>query len=176
MADQDQLTRRELIQITAAAAVAASGVPALLADQAPRFFTADELAMVDELTELIIPTDDHSPGARAAQVAAYIDTSLAQALEDKPRGRWREGLKRIDAISQEMHGQSFMHASRDQRIALLTRISRHEEKPETPDEHFFGELKERTAHAYYTSRIGIHQDMEYKGNVYLEEFTGYEVK
>ncbi|MEJ7708580.1 MAG: hypothetical protein WKF84_01675 [Pyrinomonadaceae bacterium] len=29
-----------------------------------RFFTTAELAMVDELAEMIIPTDDHSPGAR----------------------------------------------------------------------------------------------------------------
>ena len=37
-------------------------------------------------------------------------------------------------------------------------------------------LKGRTARAYYTSKVGIHQDLEYKGNVLLPEFVGYEVK
>jgi gluconate 2-dehydrogenase subunit 3-like protein len=176
MAEHDDLTRRELIQITAAGALAAAGATAGLAEQAPKFFSKDEFAMVDELTELIIPADDHSPGARAAQVAEYIDTRLAEAFDDKPRQRWRDGLKRIDAISQEMHSRSFMECSHEQRVALLTRISRNEAAPEAPEEHFFNELKGNAAHTYYTSKIGIHQEMEYKGNVLLPEFVGYEVK
>ena len=32
--------------------------------------------------------------------------------------------------------------------------------------------KRRTARAYYTSKIGIHQEMEYKGNTLLMEFVG----
>ena len=30
-------------------------------------------------------------------------------------------------------------------------------------------------HAYYTSEIGIKQDMDYKGNSYLAEFVGTDV-
>lgn len=177
MADQDNLTRRELIQLTAAAAVAGAAVPSGLASEpALKFFTKDEFAMVDELSELIIPTDEHSPGARAAQVAAYIDGRLAESFEDEPKKRWREGLARINSLSAEMHGQPFMQATPVQRLALLTRIAKNEEKPETPEDHFFQELKGRTARAYYTSKVGIHQDMEYKGNVLLPEFVGYEAK
>jgi len=29
--------------------------------------------------------------------------------------------------------------------------------------------------AYYSSKIGIHQEMEYKGNVLLNEFVGFPV-
>lgn len=177
MTDQDNLTRRELIQLTAAAAVAGATVPSGLASEpAPKFFTKDEFAMVDELSELIIPTDDHSPGARAAQVAAYIDGRLAESFEDEPKKRWREGLARINSLSAEMHGQPFMQATPEQRLALLTRIAKNEEKPETPEDHFFQEMKGRIARAYYTSKVGIHQDMEYKGNVLLQEFVGYEAK
>ena len=85
MADNSEtdLDRRDLIKLGAAATLAVSlGVEPLSA-QAPAaartFFTPDELALVDELSELIIPTDDHSPGARAARVAAYIDSRLAEA-------------------------------------------------------------------------------------------------
>ena len=47
-------------------------------------------------------------------------------------------------------------------------------KPVTPEEHFFGELKSRTVHAYYTSKTGIHQELEYKGNTYQKEFSGFD--
>jgi hypothetical protein len=177
MADQDHPTRRELIQLTAATAIAgATASSGLASEPAPKFFTKDEFAIVDELSELIIPTDDHSPGARAAQVAAYIDGRLAESFEDEPKKRWREGLARINSLSTEMHGQPFMQSTPEQRLALLTRIAKNEEKPETPEDHFFQELKGRTARAYYTSKVGIHQDIEYKGNVLLQEFVGYEAK
>jgi hypothetical protein len=176
MADQDNLTRRDLIQLTAAAGIAGVTPAAFASKAAPKVFSKDEFAMVDELAELIIPSDEYSPGARAAQVAAYLDGRLAETIEDGPKRKWHEGLSRINTLSQEMHGRPFMQATHEQRVALLTRIAKNEEKPELPEEDFFRQLKGSTARAYYTSKIGIHQEMEYKGNVLLEEFVGYEVK
>jgi len=131
--------------------------------------------MVDELSELIIPADDHSPGARAAKVAEYIDQLLAETREEESKQEWREGLKLIDRISNEMSGRPFMQASQEQRVALLERIAQNEAKPQKPEEKFFVELKSRVAYAYYTSKIGIHDELEYKGNTYLREFAGEDV-
>jgi hypothetical protein len=177
----NELTRRDLIKLgtSAAIAVALGGRDAKAAAQAaggkaPLFFTKEEFALVDELTELIIPADDHSPGARAALVANYIDFRLSESFVEQPKTHWRKGLKLIEQLSQEMHGKAFIASTPDQRIALLTRISRNEMKAEKPEEHFFRELKSRTAGAYYSSKIGIQTEMEYKGNSYLKEFVGYD--
>ena len=181
------LTRREMIKLSAGAAIATSlivsesakaGGESLRAatSQKPalKFFTAEEFSLVDELTELIIPADDHSPGARAAAVAAYIDFRLSESWEEEPKKRWRDGLKLIDELSVKMHGKTFLQSTPEQRIALLSRISQNESKPELPEEKFFAELKSRTVRAYYTSKVGIHDEMEYKGNVYLKEYVGYD--
>jgi hypothetical protein len=178
MANQIDLTRRELIQIGAVAAtVAAVGVErGLGAAPPPKVFSKEQFIMLDELTELIIPADDHSPGARAAEVAAYLDRSLAESIDEAERTEWRDGLKRIDALALEMHGVPFMQATSEQRIAVLSRIAANERNPQTPGERFFVQLKFSTADAYYSSKIGIHQEMEYKGNVLLPEFVGYELK
>ncbi len=137
-----------------------------------KFFTRAEFRMVDELSELIIPTDEHSPGARAAKVATYIDKTLGETPEGALKQEWREGLKLIDANAREMCGKSFMRASQDQRIAVLQRIAQNETNPQKPEEKFFVELKSRVAYAYYTSKIGLRQELEYKGNSYLREFVG----
>jgi hypothetical protein len=50
-----------------------------------------------------------------------------------------------------------------------------EAKPTNDVEKFFGRLKRATAGAYYSSEIGIHKEMEYKGNVLLPEFAGIDV-
>ena len=175
------LSRREMIKLGAGAAIAVTllgldgrTVAQAAQDKAPLFFTKEEFALVDELTELIIPTDEHSPGARAAQVASYLDFRLSESCEEEPKTVWRQGLKLIEQVSQEMHGKSFLEASQEQRIALLTRISQNEAEPVKPEEVFFNELKSSTADAYYSSKIGIHKEMEYKGNTYLKEFVGYD--
>lgn len=179
--DEIKLTRREIIKLGASAAITASligldasAVAQAAQDKAPLFFTKDEFALVDELTELIIPTDAHSPGARAAQVASHIDFRLSESYEDQPKTMWRDGLKLVEQLSQEMHGKRFLDSSNEQRVALLTRISENEMKPEKPEELFFKELKSDASRAYYSSKIGIHDEMEYKGNTYLKEFVGYD--
>src|SRR5262245_50753708 len=153
-ADDPNLTRREIIKLGAGAAIAAAittqvGTAVANTGQGRSllFFTKEEFALVDELTELIIPADDHSPGSRAALVADYIDFSLSESVDEPPKVEWRNGLKLIDQISQEMNGKTFLSATPEQRIALLTRISKNEAKPVAPEEQFLRELKSRTAHA-----------------------------
>jgi hypothetical protein len=183
--DHPDLVRRDLIKLGAAATVAASLGVAVAAQSAagattaapatPSFFTPAELAMVDELSELIIPADEHSPGARAARVAAYIDSRLASAWDAQERVNWREGLQLINRLSQQSSGTPFMQASAEQRGAVLTAMAQNEKAPHRPEEVFFGTLKSRVVNAYYTSEIGIKQELEYKGNSYLAEFAGEDV-
>ena len=54
-------------------------------------------------------------------------------------------------------------------------MAQNEEEPKAPAERFFGELKRATAGAYYSSKVGIHDEMEYKGNTLLTEFVGTDV-
>ncbi|MCG3163115.1 MAG: hypothetical protein JMDDDDMK_04493 [Acidobacteria bacterium] len=180
IADEKGVTRREMMKLAAGAMIVPPLFQAKPRARKPqpkprRFFTEEEFAMVDELGELIIPADEHSPGARAAKAAEYIDARLAESWEEETKREWREGLKLVDRISNEMNGRSFMQASPEQRVALLERIARSEANPQKPEEKFFVELKTRVAHAYYTSKIGIHDELEYKGNTYLREFAGEDV-
>jgi hypothetical protein len=173
----DDQSRRDVNKLGAVATVGATlNVSEALAQPVkPAFFTPAQLALLDELSEMIIPADAHSPGARAAKVAAYIDMRVGEAFDADVKTTWQDGLTLVDRLSQQMHGAAFMQASPDQRVAVLTRMAQNEEKPATPEEKFFVELKERVVQAYYTSEIGIKQELEYKGNSYLAEFVGTDV-
>jgi len=60
---------------------------------------------------------------------------------------------------------------------VLTKMAAGEKDPKTPAEHFFQQLKGWTVRAYYTSKVGIHADQQYKGNVYQRgEYSGYDAK
>jgi hypothetical protein len=177
------LSRRDALRLAAGAAAALplSGL-ALAAPAAavPAFFTTTEMALLDVLTELIIPTDEHSPGARAAGVAGYIDRRLAEydpALPElrEARDQWKSGLRALDALAKDVSGSSFLQAEPSAQEALLARLAAKEENPQTEGERFFGELKRWTARGYYTSKIGIHDEMEYKGNTLQTEYAGIDV-
>ena len=167
------LNRRDLLRLLGVSGLALQ-LPA--ADPgAPLFFTREEFALLDALTELVIPADDHSPGARDAHVAGYIDQTVAESFLPEDKTSWRKGLRAINDLSQQLYGASFLAANKQQQTALLERIAHAEKNPQTEPEKFFTQLKQTSAFAYYSSSIGIHQEMEYRGNTMLREFVGYEV-
>src|SRR3989454_10388465 len=115
----ESLSRREMIAATAAALVTPllpGGAAAPPAVGVPgKFLTAAEYALLDELTELIIPADDHSPGARAAAVAAYIGGRLAESLEPDWQAKGRSGLQAVDGLSRGLNAKPFLEATPEQR-------------------------------------------------------------
>src|ERR1700733_3410561 len=121
--------------------------------------------MVDELTEIIIPTDEKSGGAKAARVAEFIDQTLAEAFDPQHRHEWRIQLSLIDLKSSKMHRCGFLQSLNSQKIAVVASIEK---------EPFFATLKAATVHGYYSSRIGIHDEMDYKGNTLQQgEYAGF---
>lgn len=139
---------------------------------AARFFTSAQHRLVDELAETIIPADSHSGGAKAAKVADYIDDFLARSFDDTQKTTWREGLRLVEIMNQHYHGKSFVDSSQDERNAVLKVLSDNDKMTDLPEVRFFIELKRLTVRGYYTSKIGIHDELQYKGNRILQEFVG----
>ncbi len=137
----------------------------------PKFFNAQQMGLITVVSELIIPTDDNSPGAIAAEVPAFADLMVSESPAET-RKLWTDGLTALDALSQTKFQLAFEKASPAQQAELLTEISRNERSPKTIEERFFRAIKNMTIDGYYTSKVGIHQELKYKGNTYLKEFKG----
>ena len=90
-----------------------------------------------------------------------------------PKQVWREGLRLIDLMSLHYGGKSFVDSSPEERIAVLTVLSDNDHMTDLPEVRFFRDLKGLSVRGYYTSRIGIHDELEYKGNRMLTEFVGF---
>jgi hypothetical protein len=136
-----------------------------------KVFTPAEFVAVETISELIIPADDHSPGAREAQVAAFIDLMVSESSQET-KTLWREGLAAVDALSMKEEKKIFTQMGSKQQTEILTKIARNESKPQTLEERFFKAAKNLTIDGYYTSEVGIHKDLQYQGNAYLKEFPG----
>jgi hypothetical protein len=139
----------------------------------PRLLTAAQFATLETLVEAIIPADDRSPGAKQARVADYIDLLLSESDPDRVL-QWIGGLAALDAEATARFQAPFSSLNEGQVDAMLQQISRNERAPESPLDAFFVMTKQATIQGYYTSEIGIHQELHYKGNKFLREFVGCE--
>ena len=184
MAEKKRISRRTALKVIAAGVGGATTVlgqhghhetpPAQAkagSRQAPRFFNEQELALISVISALIIPADEQSPGATEARVSEFIDQMVSES-SDEVKTFWREGLAAMDKLSQDKFSLPFVRAGADHQVSMLKTISRNEYRPRTIEERFFVAIKSLTVDGYYTSQIGIHQDLKYKGNAYLKEFVG----
>jgi hypothetical protein len=136
-------------------------------------FTDAENELLDQLMEIIIPADDHSGGAHAAKVSLFADWIVFTGSNvenvdlfanrtissDVQKSEWRKGLQ---AFKEETARSSLADAVR--------RGAAGEADPQTDLERFFVILKQMTIVGYYCSEVGIHQDLEYQGNIVFPEF------
>jgi hypothetical protein len=141
----------------------------------PKVLTVSQFRTLEALVEMIIPADDRSPGAREARVADYIDLLLSE-LEPEGALRWIGGLAALDAESTARFTMPFVSLAPARADAILREISRNEREPRTPLEEFFVMTKQATVRGYYSSEIGVHQELRYKGNTFLREFVGCETE
>jgi hypothetical protein len=138
---------------------------------AAKALSPSQFSTLETLVEAIIPTDDRSPGAKQARVADYIDLLLSES-DPELTLRWLGGLAALDTEATGRFSAPFARLNATQADAILRDISRNERTPQTPLEEFFVMSKDATIRGYYTSEIGIHQELKYQGNKFLREFVG----
>ena len=194
MSNEKNISRRAVLKVIAVGVGTASTLPILENDvlgqhkhpdmqmgqslgasvptaESGKFFNPHEMETIATISDLIIPTDEHSRGATAAGVSGFIDLMVSES-SNETKALWREGVAAVDRMSELKFSAAFNQAGQERQISLLKAISRNERGPRTIEERFFVAIKSLTVDGYYTSAIGIHQDLQYKGNAYLKEFVG----
>jgi hypothetical protein len=176
------VTRREIIGVLSRVAASAAGqsflsswlgaahevmstappAPDRFNHYVPQFFSADEFHALDQFTAILLPTDE-TPGAREAYVAPFIDFVLAAAGEYAPemQEQWRHAMEWL-------MGAGFINLTESEQIALMRNAS----SPSHRAHEHFQLIKQLAVYAFYTSRAGLVDNLEYKGLAYLTEFPG----
>ena len=142
----------------------------------PKVFNAAQNELVITLTELIIP-ETETPGAKAAKVNEYMDMVLAEA-EPELREKFLQGLAWVDAQSEERFRSPFVSAPPPQQVELLTGLSTATAPSpgDVPGVEFFQALKGMTITGFYTSELGLIQDIGDDPQMFFTEFKGCEHK
>jgi hypothetical protein len=177
------MERRDLFRILGASLVIGEGALAqhhtavprpaknVVAGYKPRALSAVEYETVGALCEIIIPTDDRSPGAITAGVPYFLDTTLLYAPAAS-LAAWRKGLDAVEQRSKQHWKRTFLALTPAEQIELVTEMARNEVNPQSELERFFVLLKSQTLNAYYLSEVGRTEELGYRGNQAVKDFPG----
>ena len=142
--------------------------PPLFRDYKPAFFAPDDFAALRSFTEILIPTDD-TPGAREAHCAHYIDFVMQASNEANPklREQWRAAMAALKTAG--FHAADA--AGKEQLVEAMSKPER-DRTATHPAYAAYRLIKQQNTFAFYTSRAGMIEALDYRGNSYNESFPG----
>ena len=133
------------------------------------FFTAADFETISRIADLIIPATG-TPGAIAAGVPAYID--LIVSRNSSHQSLVSDGLRWLDEEARRTANKRFLGLTQQQQLAILQPLCDAADAGKTQGRltQFFVLIKALTADGYYTSRIGLMEELGYKGNTVLASY------
>ena len=136
----------------------------------PKLFTAAEYKTLQRLADLIIPADEHSPGALAGGAPEFIDFLCSQSHELAEI--YTGGTAWLDHQMNSRYAANFVEAKPEQQTAMLDLIAyRKNESPDlSPGIRFFTWVRNMTVDAFYTSKAGM-DDLGFMGNGAVAQFS-----
>ncbi len=160
------MDRRQLLKMIAASTgmgmFGATGALAYIpTESVENLFTEDDVLMLDELAETIIPRTD-TPGAKDAEVGRFMTTFVSNCYTPEEQELFQSGLQLIEALSQEQHSKAFVDLSDEERHAMLSVLNREaREAADQKDPHYFTMMKQLTIFGFFTSRVGATEVLRY---------------
>jgi|SRR6185312_4361979 len=161
---------------TAAAAMPAMGMPEAdpqsPANWEPQFFDSHQDETLIALTELIIPATD-TPGAKAALVNRYLDLRYNEETPEN-QGEILQALAWFDGRSLSLHNKPFVSLTETEQKALLEPLAEpaNSKAEDEPGVKAFTLIKSLTIFGYYTSQIGLDEELKYEGDRLNASFPG----
>ena len=120
------MKRREAIKQTAAmmgmtilgADIFLTGCSAPVKQQG--LFSTDDITLMDQIGETILPDSDRSPGAKAAHIGEFMKSYINHCYGENDQEIFMSGLAQIQKDSQKLYHQNFLTISNKNRFDLLS--------------------------------------------------------
>lgn len=130
------------------------------------YFQPHEMATIALLCDIILPADDKSGSATQAAVPDFIEF----IAKDMPYHQvpLRGGLMWLDHEANKRFGKVFKDCTNQDQLSIIDDIAypdRAKDKPElAPGVKFFTNIRNLTLTGFYTSKMGVIDDLGYQGN------------
>ncbi len=130
-------------------------------------FSAEDIALLDEVADTILPTTTKSPGAKAAKTGAFMALMVTDTYSPDDQKIFRDGMVALENASKAANGgKGYVASTPEQRTAVLNTLDKEQfdfqKVRKDQPQHYFRMMKELTMLGYFTSEIGATQALRYK--------------
>lgn len=133
------------------------------------FFDMHQLQTVASAADRIIPTTD-TPGALAAECHRFAERIVQDHYEQARQKRFISGLVDLDSRASRLQQRLFADLDTAGQDSVLRAVEADALAAAAKDGSFWRDLKYLTIYGYYTSKIGIEQEL--KTNFYPGRYDG----
>lgn len=130
-----------------------------------RNLSDDDVLLLDEIGETIIPETPESPGAKAAHIGSFIKTMVTDCYSDTDQKIFIDGLQRLSTECVKKYDKPFLKLSAAEQFDFINSLDQsvrrasHEANENQP--HYFTMIKQLTLLGYFTSQPGATKALRY---------------
>jgi hypothetical protein len=159
------MNRRELLRLIAAStgtAMIGGAAVALLSGcatkpQASLIFSPDNIILLDEIAETILPRTD-TPGAKDAKVGEFMKVYVADCYTLEEQAIFHKGLVSFEEECLATYQRSFAALQVNEREEFVNKLDREAKAGiASGKKHYFTMIKQLTLFGFFTSEVGATQ-------------------
>jgi hypothetical protein len=126
-------------------------------------FGPEDISLLDEVAETILPETPDSPGAKAAKIGEFMKIMVTECYGAEDQKIFDAGILSVREASEKMFGDDFMKLSAQQKRDLLSSLDKEAKESKTGKSptHYFTMMKQLTVWGYFTSEPGATKAMRY---------------
>lgn len=119
----------------------------------------DDVLLLTDIADTILPTTPASPGAKAAGVGPILALLVNDCYDEGDQRRIRDGLSALRALCSDRCGGAFTRLSPAEREKLLGEVDA--EAVTQGDAHWFHLARELSLRAFFSSEVGMTRALRY---------------
>lgn len=126
----------------------------------------DDILLLNEIGEIIIPATADSPGAKAANVGKHIQLIVQDCMNKEDKAKFMEGWQQIQILGKEKYHHGISEMSGIEKVEYLSNLDKYtsignDKKKSDLAISAFQKIKQLTLKGYFTSEIGATQALRY---------------
>jgi len=117
------------------------------------FLTVDQVNILDEVGETILPATDDSPGAKDAKIGDFMKVIVRDCYSPEEQEIFMTGLDKLNDFSKKKYNKVFVKLDSQEKHDLLLDLEK-EAKESPDDKHYYSMFKQLTVWGFMSSEAG----------------------
>lgn len=130
-------------------------------------FSQENINLLDEIGETIIPATATSPGAKAAHIGEFMKVYVTDCYTAQQQVVFWEGINKVKKLSNEKFGKEFLKLSVSQKQEILRSLENESKDSKAANgnsgtQQFYPMIKGLVAFGFFSSKPGATKALRYE--------------